>query len=48
MFKANLKSIELEIFDKFQPKLGKIVSKLGLKLEKWKKLELAMYLNSKL
>ena len=41
MFKANLKSIKLEIFDKFGPKLGK----LGLKLEKWKKLELAMCSN---
>ena len=44
MFKANLNAIRLE---KFKPKLGKLVSKLELKLEKWKKLELVKYLNSK-
>ena len=36
-----------EILEIFGPKLGKLVSKLELKLEKWKKLELAMRSNSK-
>ena len=39
--------IKLEIVEIFGPKLGKTVSKLELKLKKWKKLELAMYSNSK-
>ena len=39
---------KLEILGIFRPKLGKLVSKLVLKLEKWKILELAIYSNSKL
>ena len=38
----------LEILKKFGPKLGKFVSRLKLKLETWKKLELIICLNSKL
>ena len=41
--KANSNSIKLEILKIFRPKLGKLVSKL----EKWKKLELAMLSNLK-
>ena len=37
----------LEKFDIFGPKLGKIVSKLKLKLKIWKKFELVMCSNSK-
>ena len=36
-----------EILETFGPKLGKLVSKLKLKLKKLKKLELAMCSNSK-
>ena len=43
MFKANSNSMKLEILEILGPKLGKLVSKL----EKWKKLELAMLSNSK-
>ena len=39
--------MKLEILEIFGPKLGKLVSKLELKLEKWKKLELNMRSNSK-
>ena len=42
MCKANLNSIKREILEIFGPKLEKLVSKLEIKLEKWKKLELAM------
>ena len=41
-------SIKLKILDIFGPNLVKFVSKLEFKLKKWKKLELAMYSNSKL
>ena len=44
---ANSNLIKLEILEKFGPKLGKFVSKLELKLEKWKKLELALCLKTK-
>ena len=47
MFKANSNSVKLEIVEILLPKLGKIVSKLELKLEKWKKLELALCLKTK-
>ena len=47
MFQANSNSIKLEILKTIRPKLGKLVSKFELKLEKWKKMELAMCSNSK-
>ena len=40
MFQANLNSINLKILERFGQKLGKLVSKLKLKLTKWKILEL--------
>ena len=42
MFKAKSNLIKLEILEIFGPKLEKLVSKLELKLEKWKNLELDM------
>ena len=39
--------MKLEILEIFGPKLGKLVSRLELKLEKWKKHELTMCSNSK-
>ena len=39
-------SIKLETFKIFRPKFGKLVTKLELEFEKWKKLELAMCSNS--
>ena len=39
--------MKLEIHEIFGPKLGKLISKLELKLEKWKKHELTMCSNSK-
>ena len=48
MFYANSNMIKLEILEEFKPKLGKPDSKLELlKLEKLKKLELALCSNSK-
>ena len=44
---ANSNTVKLETLEKFQPKLGKHISKLELKLEKWKKLELPMHSNLK-
>ena len=49
VFEINSNSIKVEIttWNIRDKTLGKLVSKLELKLEKWKKLELAMYFNSK-
>ena len=47
VFKVNSNSIKLEILEIFRLKHGKLVSKLELKIEKWKNLELAMCSNSK-
>ena len=44
VFRQTLNLIKLEIFG---PKLGKLISKLELKLEKWMKLELDICSNSK-
>ena len=47
VFKENSNSMILEILEIFRPTLEKLVSKLQLKLEKRKKLELTMCSNSK-
>ena len=47
LFKGNLNSIKFEIFIIFRPKIGKLVSKLELKLKKWNILELVACSNSK-
>ena len=47
VFKENSNSIILEVLEIFRPTLEKLVSKLQLKLEKRKKLELTMCSNSK-
>ena len=44
---ANSNLITLEILKRFVQNLGKLISKLELKLEKWNKLELAMCSNLK-
>ena len=47
MFFRNLNSIKIEIFEMFEPKLGKLVSKLKFKLKKFIFLKLDMSSNSK-
>ena len=48
MILRNANSTKLEIREMFKPKLGKVISKLELKHEKFIFLELDMYFNSKL
>ena len=47
VFLRNSNSIKLKILDIFEPKLGKLISKLKLKLEKLIFLELDMHSNAK-